>query len=154
MVENVVFNQSLAIPPQSPQHRLDKKKGVSGECSTLTQEPVAFPKQSKPIKYNLFVFRFAKWYSEIILTHLFKIYYRTKHLIKQALCKNPFLKNLNTAQISEIVDVMYPKDFEAGAYVIRKGDPGKQYSFSIHTNEVRLSNHIKYYIPNIYTYYG
>lgn len=50
--------------------------------------------------------------------------FRTKHLIKQALCKNQFLKNLNTNQISEIVDVMYPKDFEAGAYVIRKGDPG------------------------------
>lgn len=49
----------------------------------------------------------------------------TKHLIKQALCKNQFLKNLNTSQISEIVDVMYPKDFEAGSYVIRKGDPGK-----------------------------
>jgi len=49
--------------------------------------------------------------------------FRTKHLIKQALCKNQFLKNLNTNQISEIVDVMYTKEFEAGSYVIRKGDP-------------------------------
>lgn len=55
-------------------------------------------------------------------------YFRTKHLIKQALCKNQFLKNLNTNQISEIVDVMYTKDFEAGAYVIRKGDPGTDHA--------------------------
>eukprot|EP00102_Acyrthosiphon_pisum_P016182 XP_008187054.1 PREDICTED: cGMP-dependent protein kinase, isozyme 1 [Acyrthosiphon pisum] len=98
ILENAVSNQFLVPSPQSPQHRLDKKKGVSGECSTATETPIPFPKQSKPIK--------------------------TKHLIKQALCKNQFLKNLNTNQISEIVDVMYTKDFEAGSYVIRKGDPG------------------------------
>ncbi|XP_060851768.1 cGMP-dependent protein kinase, isozyme 1-like [Rhopalosiphum padi] len=98
MLENAVSNQFLVPSSQSSQLRLDKKKGVSGECSTSSETPIPFPKQSKPIK--------------------------TKHLIKQALCKNQFLKNLNTNQISEIVDVMYPKDFEAGAYVIRKGDPG------------------------------
>jgi len=59
--------------------------------------------------------------------------FRTKHLIKQALCKNQFLKNLNTNQISEIVDVMYMKDFEAGAYVIRKGDPGTDSFHTIYT---------------------
>lgn len=65
------------------------------------------------------------------ILYVWRTVFRTKHLIKQALCKNPFLKNLNTAQISEIVDVMYPKDFEAGAYVIRKGDPGKRYTFFV-----------------------
>lgn len=73
--------------------------------------------------------------------------FRTKHLIKQALCKNQFLKNLNTNQISEIVDVMYPKDFEAGAYVIRKGDPGTDTFHMINNNNTfvyneKTSNHI------------
>lgn len=49
--QNIVSNQSLGPPPQ---HRLqDKKKGVSGECSTLTETTqLPFPKQSKPIRYG------------------------------------------------------------------------------------------------------
>lgn len=88
-----------------------------------------------------------------LLLHCIYIYiylqdtdFRTKHLIKQALCKNQFLKNLNTNQISEIVDVMYPKDFEAGAYVIRKGDPGMDTFHMINNNTFvyneKTSNHI------------
>lgn len=57
MLENVVLNQNLVSSvPQSPQHRVDKKKGVSGECSTKVEAPVAFPKQSKPIKYGVYLY--------------------------------------------------------------------------------------------------
>jgi len=134
MLENAVSNQFLVPSPQSPQHRLDKKKGVSGECSTTTETPIPFPKQSKPIKYDVLILNF---FIIITLNCMHVVTYivpdadfRTKHLIKQALCKNQFLKNLNTNQISEIVDVMYTKEFEAGSYVIRKGDPGTD---SFHT---------------------
>ncbi|XP_050520049.1 cGMP-dependent protein kinase, isozyme 1-like isoform X2 [Daktulosphaira vitifoliae] len=94
MIEQSVVNQNVL----KIQSRVDKKKGVSGECSSLVEIPLPLPKQTKSIN--------------------------SKHLIKEALCKNPFLKNLNTAQMSEIVDVMYPKDFDAGSYIIKKGEPG------------------------------
>ncbi|XP_050441738.1 cGMP-dependent protein kinase, isozyme 1-like [Adelges cooleyi] len=97
MIEQSVFNQNVPAGLSIP-NRVDKKKGVSGECSSLVEVPLTLPKQTKSIK--------------------------SKHLIKTALCKNPFLKNLNTAQMSEIVDVMYPKDFDAGSYIIKKGEPG------------------------------
>lgn len=66
MLENAVSNQFLVSSPQSSQHRLDKKKGVSGECSTSSETPIPFPKQSKPIKYDFFIY---------LIPHCIYIYY-------------------------------------------------------------------------------
>lgn len=38
---------------------------------------------------------------------------------------NDFLKNLDTSQVREIVDSMYPQEFPAGSWVIREGDVGE-----------------------------
>lgn len=51
--------------------------------------------------------------------------YRAKQLIKDAVMENDFLKNLDAGQVREIVDSMYPREFEKGSYVIREGDAGK-----------------------------
>lgn len=65
MIENAVFNQNLQ--PSSPQHRLDKKKGVSGECSSTSAEvPLTFPKQSKPIKYDVIIYFNIFYMSKIL----------------------------------------------------------------------------------------
>lgn len=51
---------------------------------------------------------------------------RAKQLIKDAVMENDFLKNLDASQVREIVESMYPREFEKGSYVIREGDAGKQ----------------------------
>jgi cGMP-dependent protein kinase len=38
--------------------------------------------------------------------------------------ENDFLKNLDATQVREIVESMYPREFEKGSYVIREGDAG------------------------------
>lgn len=50
--------------------------------------------------------------------------FRSKQLIKDAIMDNDFLKNLDTSQVREIVDSMYPQEFPAGSWVIREGDVG------------------------------
>ncbi|GJQ76836.1 hypothetical protein Trydic_g15043 [Trypoxylus dichotomus] len=50
--------------------------------------------------------------------------FRSKQLIKDAILDNDFLKHLNSSQVRELVDSMYPKEFPAGTYVIREGDAG------------------------------
>ncbi len=39
--------------------------------------------------------------------------------------ENDFLKNLDASQVREIVESMYPREFEKGSFVIREGDAGK-----------------------------
>ena len=38
--------------------------------------------------------------------------------------ENDFLKNLDGGQVHEMVDSMYPREFDKGSYVIREGDAG------------------------------
>ena len=38
--------------------------------------------------------------------------------------ENDFLKNLDASQVREIVESMYPREFEKGSFVIREGDAG------------------------------
>jgi hypothetical protein len=54
-------------------------------------------------------------------------------LIKDAVMENDFLKNLDATQVREIVESMYPREFEKGSYVIREGDAG------INNNSKKLS---------------
>ncbi|XP_026272945.1 cGMP-dependent protein kinase, isozyme 2 forms cD4/T1/T3A/T3B isoform X2 [Frankliniella occidentalis] len=48
----------------------------------------------------------------------------SRELIKSAILDNDFMKNLETAQIREIVDCMYPVDYSAGSLIIKEGDVG------------------------------
>ena len=49
---------------------------------------------------------------------------RSRELIKTAIMGNDFMKNLELAQIREIVDCMYPVDYPKGSVIIKEGDVG------------------------------
>uniref|UniRef100_A0A4D5RA32 cGMP-dependent protein kinase n=1 Tax=Scolopendra viridis TaxID=118503 RepID=A0A4D5RA32_SCOVI len=50
--------------------------------------------------------------------------FRSKQLIKDAIMRNDFLQNLDSSQVNEIVDCMYPRTFPRGSLVIKEGEPG------------------------------
>ncbi|KAL0281011.1 UNVERIFIED_CONTAM: hypothetical protein PYX00_002140 [Menopon gallinae] len=50
--------------------------------------------------------------------------FRSKQLIKDAIMENNFLKNLDSSQVREIVESVYPKEFTKGSYVITEGEAG------------------------------
>lgn len=41
-----------------------------------------------------------------------------------AIKDNDFLTNLESQQVSELVEVMFQKEFKKGEYIIREGEPG------------------------------
>ncbi|KAL7742081.1 hypothetical protein ACLKA6_018328 [Drosophila palustris] len=49
---------------------------------------------------------------------------RSRELIKSAILDNDFMKNLDLAQIREIVDCMYPVKYPAKNLIIKEGDVG------------------------------
>ncbi|CAL8302542.1 unnamed protein product [Lota lota] len=48
----------------------------------------------------------------------------SKELIKEAILDNDFMKNLELSQIQEIVDCMYPVEYEMDSCIIKEGDVG------------------------------
>jgi cGMP-dependent protein kinase len=48
----------------------------------------------------------------------------SQELIKSAILDNDFMKNLEMAQIHEIVDCMYPVEYAAGSLIIEEGAVG------------------------------
>ncbi|XP_044253553.1 cGMP-dependent protein kinase, isozyme 2 forms cD4/T1/T3A/T3B isoform X4 [Tribolium madens] len=48
----------------------------------------------------------------------------SRELIKAAILDNDFMKNLESTQIKEIVDCMYPEAYRAGSLIIKEGDVG------------------------------
>jgi len=48
----------------------------------------------------------------------------SQDLIRAAIMDNDFMKNLESSQIKEIVDVMYPMEYAKGSLIIREGDIG------------------------------
>uniref|UniRef100_A0A671SA53 cGMP-dependent protein kinase n=1 Tax=Sinocyclocheilus anshuiensis TaxID=1608454 RepID=A0A671SA53_9TELE len=49
---------------------------------------------------------------------------RSKELIKEAILDNDFMKNLELSQIQEIVDCMYPVEYDKDSCIIKEGDVG------------------------------
>ncbi|XP_069093541.1 cGMP-dependent protein kinase 2 [Pleurodeles waltl] len=47
-----------------------------------------------------------------------------KKLIMDALTKNQFLKRLDTQQIRDMVECMYPRNYQQGNYIIKQGEAG------------------------------
>ncbi|XP_069684645.1 cGMP-dependent protein kinase, isozyme 1 isoform X2 [Periplaneta americana] len=78
----------------------NKKQGVSGESSDSGQT------------------------AEDIQIARFDKDFRSKQLIKDAVMDNDFLKNLDSSQVREIVDSMYPLEYARGSYVVREGEAG------------------------------
>ena len=48
----------------------------------------------------------------------------SRHLIRDAICANDFLKNLEKFQVREIVSCMYPKEYDKDDYIIKEGEIG------------------------------
>lgn len=88
------------MPGQSLQAQ-HKKQGVSGESSEVgqTAEGIQIQRYDKD--------------------------FRSKQLIKEALLDNDFLKNLEPAQVREVVDSMYSERYKQGCLVVREGDAGR-----------------------------
>lgn len=59
-----------------------------------------------------------------VFIYLFCCCDRSRDLIKEAILGNDFMKNLELAQIREIVDCMYPVDYPRGSLIIKEGDVG------------------------------
>lgn len=53
-----------------------------------------------------------------------KWFFRSRELIKGAILDNDFMKNLESTQIREIVDCMYPVEYAAESVIIKEGDVG------------------------------
>ncbi|XP_051959432.1 cGMP-dependent protein kinase 1-like isoform X1 [Xyrauchen texanus] len=49
---------------------------------------------------------------------------QSKELIKEAILDNDFMKNLELSQIQEIVDCMYPVEYDKESCIIKEGDVG------------------------------
>jgi len=49
---------------------------------------------------------------------------KAQELIRAAIMDNDFMKNLETSQIKEIVDCMYPMEYAKGSLIIKEGDIG------------------------------
>jgi hypothetical protein len=61
---------------------------------------------------------------ELIVLQITVCINRTKDLINRAIQDNDFMKNLAAAQIREIVECMYPVEYEKDSTIIREGDVG------------------------------
>ena len=72
--------------------------------------------------------------------------FRTKHLIKEALMENDFLKNLSSSQVRDIIDHMTSKKIAAGAYVIREGETSLFINKRFALNEMFQRNASKFAI--------
>ncbi|XP_063226398.1 cGMP-dependent protein kinase, isozyme 1 isoform X2 [Bacillus rossius redtenbacheri] len=90
----------MAGQAQKPASSSSKKQGVSGESSELghTADDIQIQRYDKD--------------------------FRSKQLIKDAIMDNDFLKNLDSSQVRELVDSMYPREYPKGSYVIREGGAG------------------------------
>uniref|UniRef100_A0A0K8TDE6 cGMP-dependent protein kinase n=1 Tax=Lygus hesperus TaxID=30085 RepID=A0A0K8TDE6_LYGHE len=68
---------------------------------------------------------------------------RSRELIKAAILDNDFMKNLEIAQIHEIVDCMYPVEYQASALIIKEGDVGS-IVYVMEEGRVEVSRENKY----------
>lgn len=80
--------------------RKEKRMAVSGESSSTAQEDTKKELERHPKDF------------------------RSKQLIKDAINENDFLKNLESAQVREIVDCMYPKSYNKSDVIVQEGDIG------------------------------
>lgn len=73
----------------------------------------------------------------------FKKEERSRKLIKQAIMDNDFMKNLESAQIKEIVDCMHPVEYAKGSLIIKEGDVGSSV-FVMEEGKVEVSREGKF----------
>lgn len=55
---------------------------------------------------------------------VYPLFLRSKHLIREAVQKNDFLKQLAKEQVIELVECMFEMRARAGQWIIQEGEPG------------------------------
>lgn len=68
---------------------------------------------------------------------------RSRELIKSAILDNDFMKNLESTQIREIVDCMYPVEYASDSIIIKEGDVGS-IVYVMEEGRVEVSRENKY----------
>jgi len=68
-------------------------------------------------------------------SHKYGFCFSSKHLIKNALKSNDFLKNLDKSQVHEIINCMYEECVAAGNYIIRENEAGNHLYVSAGEND-------------------
>uniref|UniRef100_A0A8C9VTX8 cGMP-dependent protein kinase n=1 Tax=Scleropages formosus TaxID=113540 RepID=A0A8C9VTX8_SCLFO len=93
-------------------------------------------KSHSPTVLGLIIFLYKEEYNGILtetslgkpviklLFFFFFFLFRSKDLIKEAILDNDFMKNLEMSQIQEIVDCMYPVEYDKESCIIKEGDVG------------------------------
>ncbi|XP_005157115.1 cGMP-dependent protein kinase 1a isoform X2 [Danio rerio] len=91
--------QQVQTRSELPEHQRTKRQAISAEPANIQQlSHVTLPNVPKSAK--------------------------SKDLIKSAILDNDFMKNLEMSQIQEIVDCMYPVDYDKNSCIIKEGDVG------------------------------
>ncbi|XP_056326785.1 cGMP-dependent protein kinase 1a isoform X1 [Danio aesculapii] len=91
--------QQVQTRSELPEHQRTKRQAISAEPANIQQlSHVTLPNVPKSPK--------------------------SKDLIKAAILDNDFMKNLEMSQIQEIVDCMYPVDYDKNSCIIKEGDVG------------------------------
>ncbi|XP_016128776.1 cGMP-dependent protein kinase 1a [Sinocyclocheilus grahami] len=91
--------QQVQSRPELQEHQRTKRQAISAEPANVQQlSHVTLPNVPKSAK--------------------------SKELIKSAILDNDFMKNLEMSQIQEIVDCMYPVDYDKNSCIIKEGDVG------------------------------
>jgi len=62
--------------------------------------------------------------NQLLIILKYKLLFRSRELIKGAVLDNDFMKNLESTQIREIVDCMYPVEYASDSIIIKEGDVG------------------------------
>ncbi|KAL5019132.1 hypothetical protein ScPMuIL_004854 [Solemya velum] len=109
---------------QKLQNELDKYRSVLKPATQRVQKSVAIYKERSK-RYAISA-EPANFPSVLALYKTRRVPKRaaSKELIRQAILDNDFMKNLDTGQIRELVDCMYPVEYRKDSVIIKEGDVG------------------------------
>ncbi|XP_054723971.1 cGMP-dependent protein kinase, isozyme 2 forms cD4/T1/T3A/T3B-like isoform X2 [Uloborus diversus] len=101
-----------------------KKELLEYAWRLLSKDEVTLDKIETVIRKKLLVFLVHQLHG--VLVHLCPLCKRdrSKELIQRAILECDFMKNLETVQIKEITDCMYPVEYSQDSIIIKEGDAG------------------------------
>jgi len=123
--------RELEVENMSLRSQLDKYQSIfnlQGEAAAV-QEGGAAPVKSRKVARGMGISAEPQSLKSLqdLTAKTFPSYKKNdkvSELIRGAIMDNDFMKNLETCQISEIVDCMYPMEYAKGSLIIKEGDIG------------------------------
>jgi len=123
--------RELEVENMSLRSQLDKYQSIfnlQGEAAAL-QETGGTPVKSRKVARGMGISAEPQSLKSLqdLTAKTFPSYKKNDkvaELIRGAIMDNDFMKNLETSQISEIVDCMYPMEYAKGSLIIKEGDIG------------------------------